>query len=58
MTSTVNRDGRTKHDEDTMRKGVVAFIHILRLELQGVYYQGPSADQLSHMERKCGLLSW
>jgi hypothetical protein len=32
---TVNRDDRQEHDEDTMRKGVVALIHILRLELQG-----------------------
>ena len=32
---TVNRDDRQEHEEDTMRKGVVALIHILRLELQG-----------------------
>ena len=31
----MNRDDRQGHDEDTMRKGVVALMHIRRLKLQG-----------------------
>ena len=49
----MNRDDRQGHDEDTMRKGVVALIHIRRLKLQGSVTQ--SQVLTSHPARSANV---
>ena len=49
----MNRDDRQGHDEDTMRKGVVALMHIRRLKLQGSVAQ--SQVLTSHPARSANV---